>query len=237
VNIVTGLKDYRVAEYVSKLERILDALPIGEIYLIEKQVALASKNCIIESILHSIIRFKLKKQVLSISPTDVSNHFSLLKSKYLKKRDAIVVCKQILIDREAQIKFSDINLPKNFLSSDVKMKRDDFADSFLQCLYFLDRRVTKRFYFKYKKYQHYLQKPGVDGGGGNGGNTRNNSQNTKDRKKHFGSGANRIPLGRRTTKIKIDKKEEEEREITQKMKDNFEESLRYSAKKSTKRKE
>lgn len=174
----------------------------------------------------------MKKQVLSISPTEVSNHFSLLKSKYLKKRDAIVVCKQILVDREAQIKFVDINLPQNFLSNDVKMKRDDFADSFLQCLYFIDRRVTKRFYFKYKKYQHYPQRKGDSNNSGN----RNKSSSIKNKKKGVSSGANSIPLGARARKIKINKEQEKVVEITQEMRDNFEESLRYSVK-NTKKKE
>lgn len=116
-------------------------------------MAIAPKNCIIESIVHSIVRHKLKKRALSINPVSVSKYFSLLKTKHLKKRDAVVIVKQILTDREAKFKFQDISLPRDFLSKQTK-KRDDLADCCLQGIflsifydlnnYFLGRNIFYR---------------------------------------------------------------------------------------------
>lgn len=142
-NCKTDLKEYNVTTYIDILERLFITFPEAELYLIEKQVAIAPKNCIIESIVHSIVRHKLKKRVLSVNPSSVSKYFSLLKTKHLKKRDAVVIVKQILIDRDAKLKFQDISLPRDFLSRQTK-KRDDLADCCLQgILYFIaTQRIT-----------------------------------------------------------------------------------------------
>lgn len=150
----TGLGIYHAPQYVKQMEKIMDRIPRGSVYLIEKQVALSPKNCIVESIVHSIARFKYSASVYSIKPSTVSDYFSMTKGKSAKKIDAVKLCKQILQDRDANLRFTDIELPQKFLSKS-KMKRDDLSDCMLQCLYYVDTHVTKQYYFKRKKYIHH----------------------------------------------------------------------------------
>ena len=155
-NFDVNLKAYNPIVYRKQLEKIFLSLPKGHIYVVERQMFKATKNCFIECILHSMIAYRLNHLPVPVNPRAVANFFALRDGKYFKKKDAVFVCKQILKDeKNAAIKFGNESLRSAFLESKTTEKMDDLADCLLQALYHLETKVQKRQQFNPKAYEHY----------------------------------------------------------------------------------
>jgi len=151
------LKAYDPQTYRKTVETIFYKIPKCSVYLIEKQVPIAPKNCLIESILHCIVSYAACKPARTVHPAEVRKFFSLrYDKKYYKKRDAVFVTVQILQDMpRAAIQFRNEEDRSAFLKPPKGLKRDDLADSFLQVLYYSETTLGRRAAFKPSVYKHY----------------------------------------------------------------------------------
>lgn len=151
------LKAYDPQTYRKTVETIFYKIPKCTVYLIEKQVPMAPKNCLIESILHCIVSYAACKPARTVSPTDVRKFFLLRHDKkYYKKRDAVFVTTQVLEDIQgAAIKFRNEADRTTFLKPPKGLKRDDLADSLLQALFYSETTLFRRQAFRPSAYKHY----------------------------------------------------------------------------------
>ncbi len=140
-NINTELSVFNSNKYRKILTKVFLQLPESDLYLLEKQVPIPEnhKNLIIESILNCIITFYYGKNPIIVNPKDVSNYFKLTKDRYYKKRDAVAIIKQMIIDPNR-----DIIIPEKEIEEfESSKKQDDLADSFLQCIWYHETHILK----------------------------------------------------------------------------------------------
>lgn len=153
-NFDMRLRRYEPNTYRKHVKVMLESIPfIGDMYLVERQVPRATKNCIIEVIIHCIVAEHFHKKSLTVSPSAVRKFFSLRNdTKHFKKMDAAFVCDQIIDCQRARVRMLEESMKSTFRSS---KKRDDLADCFLQALYYAETTLAPRPQFDPKSYNHY----------------------------------------------------------------------------------
>lgn len=158
-NFNTNLSTYNPNKWRVQLSKILLEIPEGDIYLIEKQVPVPQnhKNLIMESIINCIIAFAFGKTPIVANPETISNYFGMTKKKYYKKKDATVICEQILRDSKAKIKMKDPQWARLFLQPKAIEKRDDLADCLLQAIWYCETKMLPFKGFDPSRYRTYKQ--------------------------------------------------------------------------------
>jgi hypothetical protein len=128
-NFDLDLRTYHPKTYRDRLLEVLQRAPLADIYLVERQVHMAPKNCTLEAIVWCLVPYVLKRQIVGISPSAVSRFFGMNRgNKYSKKRDAVHLTSQILVCSRAKITFQDPSLAAAFLQAGRKRKLEKTAE-------------------------------------------------------------------------------------------------------------